>query len=166
MSNTCFLQVLRNLSRELWPFKYNQQWPWGDWPASSVLMGKNLQGCTRTSICPTLPYLFECSLIWSFFPKGNSSFVQTFPTGFRDLELLKASLISKDQSKGQRLGTSSFSTSFITRCSAQFSSRNIFDLFLFFLQKYLQKLSCCHCIPYWIQIQKGFDISNPGPASL
>lgn len=46
--------------------------------------------------CMSYPAL---SLFWSFFPKSNSSFLQTFPTGFRDLELLKASLISKDQSK-------------------------------------------------------------------
>lgn len=95
-SNICFLPVLTNLSRQLWPFKDNQQCPCGDCPAPSVLMGKTLQGCTHTSVCPILPYVFECSLIWSFFLKGNSSFLQTFPTSFRNLELLNASLTSKD----------------------------------------------------------------------
>lgn len=150
-------------SCDLWPFKYNQQWPCGDWPAPSVLMGNNCQGCTHT--CKSYPDWYTCLSV----PLSSSlrvilPFSRLFPLASGTWNW-KPVLPVKTKAK-ETLGTSGFSTSSSSGALHRSAAGAHLPYFCFLYRCTCRSLLIAHHVLYWIQIQKDFDISNPVPACL
>lgn len=119
---------------------FPDSWDLSNTSSSGLVVTGQLPQCTHTSVCPILPCLFECSLIWSLFLRVNLPLSRLLRLASGTWNCWKPVLSVITKAK-KTLGTSFFSTPpspGTLHCSA---AGTHLPYFCFFLQMYLQKPS-------------------------